>query len=230
MTMKQEVCKRNMCDLDKERNENMAIDIQKMEEDFNNFFNKYKNCDFEGATDEEDYVADADEILARYEGLVMSEEEKCALSRHCVLLGCKIMMYTDNINGPKYYHKAIGLQPDSYDVHWGYYTTLEEIVENEEYATPELIQDAIDCLTFCIDYCDTPELCEQYCVRNRYVDLGRVYMAAGEFVKAKECAEKSLAIEFTEFADKLLKRAEKLVQMKEDKDDFYKNTFCDKRC
>lgn len=185
----------------------MAIDIQKMNEDFNNFFNKYRNCDFEGATDEEDYVADADEILARYEGAAVSEEEKHALARQCTLLGSKIMMYTDNRKGPEYYHRAIALWPDSYDVHWGYYTTLEEIVENEEYATPELIQDAIDCLTFCIDYCDTPELCREHYINNRYIELGRVYMAAGEFAKAKECAEKSLALEYTESADQLLRRA-----------------------
>lgn len=185
----------------------MAIDIQKMNEDFNHFFDKYRNCKFEGAADEEEYVADADEILARYEDAAVSEEEKQALSKQCGLLGCKIMMYTDNINGPKYYHRAIALCPDSYDVHWGYYTTLEEIVENEEYATPELIQDAIDCLTFCIDYCDTPELCEENYVSSRYIELGRVYMAAGEFAKAKECAEKSLAFEYTDSAEQLLRRA-----------------------
>lgn len=88
-----------------------------------------------------------------------------------------------------------------------YYTTLEEIVENEEYATPELIQDAIDCLTFCIDYCDTPKLCREHYINNRYIELGRVYMAAGEFAKAKECADKSLALEYTESADQLLRRA-----------------------
>lgn len=184
----------------------MAMNIQKMKEDFQEFFDKYKNCDFEGPTDEKDYVADADEILARYEGMAVSNEEKQALSEQCVHLGCKIMMYTDNINGPKYYHRAIALQPDECSVRWSYYTTLEEIVENEEYATPELIQDAVSCLTFIIEYCETPELQEEYCVRNRYTDLGRVYMAAGDYAKAKECAQKSLEIGYTESAYQLLDR------------------------
>ena len=43
-------------------------------------------------TDEDDYVTDEDEILVKYESEVESEEEKCALSTQCALLGCKIMM------------------------------------------------------------------------------------------------------------------------------------------
>lgn len=189
----------------------MAINIQKMEEDFDAFFDKYKNCDFEGATDEEDYVADANGILARYESAVMSEEEKSALSKQCVHLGCKIMMYTDNINGPEYYHKAIRLQPDSYDVHWDYYTTLEEIVENEEYATPELIKDAIECLTFCIEYMSTSELQAEYYIQNRYYELARVYMAAKDYAKAKEYAEKSLEIEWDEDVEAFIGKASALM-------------------
>ena len=191
----------------------MAINIQKMEEDFNTFFDKYRNCDFEGATDEEDYVADANEILARYESEATSEEEKCALSKQCALLGGKIMMYTEFVNGPKYYRMAIKLQPDSYDVHWGYYTTLEEIVENEEYATPELIQDAIDCLTFCIDYMSTPELRAEYYIQYRYYELARVYMAAKDYVKAKEYAEKSLEIEWDEDVEAFIEKVSALMEM-----------------
>ena len=189
----------------------MSINIEKMREDFSAFFKKYENCDFEGATDEADYVKDAEELLSQYESVAESDEEKRELSEQCVHLGCKIMMYTDNPSGPVYYRKAIDLQPDSYDIRWDYYTTLEEIVENEEYSTPELIRDAVDCLTFCIDYCDTPELREEKHIQNRYFELARVYMAAKDYAKAKECAEKSLDIEWDEDVQELIDAAESML-------------------
>ena len=188
----------------------MSINIEKMREDFSAFFKKYENCDFEGATDEADYVKDAEELLSQYESGVESDEEKRELSKQCVHLGCKIMMYTDNPSGPVYYRKAINLQPDSYDIRWDYYTTLEEIVENEEYSTPELIRDAIDCLRFCIDYCDTPELKRENHIEYRWAELGRVYMAAKDYRSARDCFDKSFAIMPDYKVGGLLKKAKRL--------------------
>lgn len=183
----------------------MAIDINGMKNEFETFFEKYEHCRFNGEHDEENYVSNADKLLEKYD-MAESEEEKRALSEQCVHLGCKIMMYTDNESGPRYYHKAIELQPDCYDVRWDYYTTLEEIIE--AYPIPELIHDAIDCLNFCINSLTTPELQQEKHIENRYCDLARVYMAAKDYAKAKECAEKSLEFKWDDFAQELLDEAE----------------------
>ena len=191
-----------------DRKENtMAFDINIMKNEFDLFFEKYKNCDFEGENDEADYVKDADRLLGEFGDKAESEEEKEALSKKLALMGGKLMMLTDNPNAPKYYHKAIDLQPNSYDIRWDYYTTLEEIVENEEYATKELIDDAIECLRFCIDYCDTEELRAEKCVQNRYYDLARVYMAAKDYANVVVWTEKYLDNEWDEDVQELLDTA-----------------------
>ncbi len=163
--------------------------------------------DFETPEELNDYISDAEKILGKYpdpEG-----EAREILGEFCTYLGCDLVMNGEDLEpGISYYHKAMELCPKSYDVHWDYYTTLEEIVEDEDLATPELIQDAIDCLQCCIDCCDTPELQEENCVRMRYVELARVYLAADQPEKAAECARKSLEIEENNSARKILEEIE----------------------
>lgn len=154
------------------------------------------------------YVADAEEILGRFPD---PEGEACeALGQFCAYVGCDLLMYGDELEpGISYYRKAIELYPRSLDIRWDYYTTLEEIIEDEEYATPDLIADAIDCLRFCIDYYDTPELKRENYVNMRWLELGRVYLTADRPEKAVECARASLELMESKAARDLLEVAEK---------------------
>ncbi len=146
-------------------------------------------------------------------------EAKKILAKFCTNIGSRLVIYANDPElgfkdgeypkrGISYYHKAIELCPDSYEIRWEYYTTLEELIENEDIATPELIQDAIDCLQFYIDCCDTPELKLEQSIHLRYVDLGRVYLIANQPEKALECAKKSLEIQENESARDFLKEVE----------------------
>lgn len=168
-------------------------DMEKFSEDISEFHKKYEGTKLETPEELNAYIADAEKILGKYpdpEG-----ETRKELGKFCSHLGCWVTVFGQDVeNGIRYYHKSIELDSESYDIRWEYYTTLEEIVEDDEYRTPELVQDAIDCLTFCIDYCNTPELKEKHFIHYRYTDLGRVYLAAGDYKKAKECFEKSLEI------------------------------------
>ncbi len=157
------------------------------------------------------FTADAEKILGRFpdpEG-----EAREALGEFCAYVGCDLLMYGEELGpGISYYRKAIELYPGSLDIRWDYYTTLEEIVEDEEYATPELIGDAIDCLKFCIEYCDTPELKQEHYIHVRWLDLGRVYLAAKQPEKAVECARASLELRESEAARNPLKEAERQLE------------------
>lgn len=106
--------------------------------------------------------------------------------------------------GVKYYRKSLELAPDDYDVYWDYFTTLEEVIEDEEYRTSELVDDTIKCLKFCIDYCDTPEKKEEHHVQFRYIELARVYFWIGDLSKAREYVLTSLDIAESEGARELL--------------------------
>ena len=181
-----------------------------MDTEINQFYTTFRGNNLETPAEETVYILAAAKILDRYEPCVQDPAEKMALATFLECLGSKFMMYTYNLRqGRSYYQKALTLCPDSYKMHWGYYTSLEEIVEDKEQAAPELIQDAIDCLTFCIDYCKTPALCQENYIQNRYFELARVYMAANNTAKAKECAEKSLAIEWNETVQKFIEELEK---------------------
>lgn len=181
-----------------------------METQINQFYQRFRENHLETPAKEAAYISAAAAILDRYESSVQDTAEKMALATFLSCLGSKFMVYTYNLHqGRLYYQKALALCPDSYKMHWGYYTSLEEIVEDEEQATPELIQDAIDCLTFCIGYCKTPALCRENYIQYRYFELARVYMAANNPAKAKECAEKSLAIEWNETVQKFIEKLEK---------------------
>lgn len=181
-----------------------------MTTEINEFYTKFRGNNLETTAEEAAYISAAAAILDRYESSVQDTAEKMALATFLSCLGSKFMVYTYNLHQERlYYQKALALCPDSYKMHWGYYTSLEEIVEDEEQATPELIQDAIDCLTFCIGYCKTPALCRENYIQYRYFELARVYMAANNPAKAKECAEKSLAIEWNETVQKFIEKLEK---------------------
>ncbi len=184
------------------------IDIEALNSEVAEFDKKYKNVNLEIPEELNAYISDAEKILGKYpdpEG-----EARKILGDFCKGLGCELVVFGDDLeHGIPYYHKSIELCPDSFDMHWGYYTTLEEIVENEDYATPELIQDAIDCLQFCIDFCDTPELKQEHHVNLRYLDMARVYLAAKQPEKAIECANKSLETEYNDNAREIIKKAKK---------------------
>lgn len=188
----------------------MAVDITKLNEDISAFNTKYDKVKFETPDIKRAYIADAEEIIGRYPP--QSVEERRELAKFYSHLGCMITVFGQDLEkGVEYYHKSIELDPESYDLRWEYYTTLEEIVEDDDYRTPELVQDAIDCLTFCIGYCDTPELREKKYIHYRFTDLGRVYMAAGDYRKAKECFEKSMRILPNDNARNLLARVNKKI-------------------
>lgn len=183
------------------------IDLEELNSDIDEFDKKYKNARLKTPEELNAYISDADAILGKYpdpEG-----EAREILGDFCSDCGCWVVVFGNDLeHGIPYYHKSIELCPDSYHIRWGYYTTLEEIIEDEDYATPELIQDAIDCLKFIIDRCDTPELKQQHRVHIRYVSLGRVYLIANQPEKAAECAKKSLEIQESESARDLLEEAE----------------------
>lgn len=188
----------------------MADNTAQINEDISAFNAKYDRVKFETPEIKRAYIADAEEIIGRYPP--QSREERQTLAKFYSHLGCMITVFGQDLeNGIRYYRKSIELDPESYDIRWEYYTTLEEIVEDEDYRTPELVQDAIDCLTFCINYCDTPELREKKYIHYRYTDLGRVYMAAGDYRKARECFEKSMQILPNDNAQNLLARVNKKI-------------------
>ncbi len=174
------------------------------------FYKKFNRCKLETEAETKEFISDVEKILGQCPS--PDGEERKALAKLCSHAGCMVVVFGNDLdNGIPYYRKSIELDPESYDLRWEYYTTLEEIVEDEEYSTPELIQDAIDCLTFCIDFCDTPELRGEKYVHFRYIDLGRVYMAAGDYRKARECFKSSMRILPNDNAHNLLAQAEKKI-------------------
>ena len=177
-------------------------DIETLNADIAEFSAKYKTVTDELNDDNcrGEYLADADAIVADYPE--PDGEVRARLGKFCQHIGCWTVVFGNDLeHGIPYYHKALELCPDSWDIHFEYFTTLEEIIPNEKYSTPELIQDAIDCLTFCIDACDTLELKRKHRVDLRYKDLANVYRIAGQDEKADEC-EKMSAKTAKEFAER----------------------------
>lgn len=189
------------------------INIETLNDEISEFKGKYDRYRFDNPDKNRAYTEEADDILRRYEALEDSEsEQRRALAKFCSHLGCMVTVFGQDLEkGVEYYHRSVKLDPHSYDIRWEYYTTLEEIVEDKEYSTPELVQDAVDCLNFCIDYCDTPQLKAEHYIHFRYTDLGRVYMAAGDYRKAKECFKKSMEILPNDNAERLLKQVNKKI-------------------
>ena len=177
-------------------------DIETLNADIAEFSAKYKTVTDELEDDNcrGEYLADADAIVADYPE--PDGEVRARLGKFCQHIGCWTVVFGNDLeHGIPYYHKALELCPNSWDIHFEYFTTLEEIIPNEKYSTPELIQDAIDCLTFCIDACDTLELKRKHRVDLRYKDLANVYRIAGQDEKADEC-EKMSAKTAKEFAER----------------------------
>lgn len=186
------------------------MDIETLNGDISEFHNKYENTKLKTAEELNAYIADAEKILVKYPNPDSDKEASRVLGKFCSHLGCWVTVFGQDLErGIAYYRKSIELDPESYDIRWEYYTTLEELVDDEDYRTPDLVRDAIDCLRFCIDYCDTPELKEKNYIHYRYTDLGRVYMAAGDYQSAKECFEQSLRILPNDNARDLLKQVNK---------------------
>ncbi len=186
------------------------IDIEALNSDIAEFKKKLGNSYLKTPEELNDYISESDKILAKYpdpEG-----EARKILGEFCEMRGSRIIVFGNDLeHGIPYYHKAIELDPDSYNIRWGYYTTLEEIIKKKRLRTPELVQDAIDCLQFCIDYCDTPELQQEHNIPMRYIDLGNVYLIADQPEKAAECANKLLAMQDIEGAKWLMKKVEKQI-------------------
>lgn len=168
------------------------MELEELRSEIDAFFKKYDFDSYKTPEGKNAAIAQAEDILQRYpnpEGDIRRELAKL-LSR----LGCRTVVFGQDLKGIDYYRRSLEFDPENYDLYWEYYTTLEELVDDDDYRTPDLVQDAITCLTFCIDYCNTPERMREHYVHFRYVDLGRVYMAAGDYQKAKECFEKSMEI------------------------------------
>ncbi len=185
------------------------IDIEALKSDTKEFERKHKNANLKNPNELNAYISDTDKILEKYpdpEG-----EAREILGNFCSLRGCWTIVFgNDRGHGVPYYHKAMELCPDSYDIHFDYFTTLEEIIANDRLRTPELVRDAIHCLQVCINCCDTPELKREHLIDDKYVMLGRTYLIAKQPEKAIECANKSLEIVqilYNEGARKLLSDA-----------------------
>jgi len=186
------------------------IDIETLKSETKEFEKNHKGyADLKNPAELNAYISDAEKILAKYpepEG-----EAREILGRFYNTLGCQVVVFGNDLeHGVPYYHKAMELCPHSYDIHFDYFTTLEEIIANERLRTPELVRDAIYCLQVCINCCDTPELKRKHCVDGRYVELGKTYLIAKQPEKAIECANKSLEILaalYNEGARKLLSTA-----------------------
>lgn len=171
------------------------INIEALNADIAEFNAKYKGVggELEDDSFRDGYLADVGVIVAKYPN--PDGEVRARLGKFCQHIGCWTVVYGNDLEqGIPYYHKALELCPDSYDIHFEYFTTLEEIIPNEKYSTPELVQDAIDCLTFCIDACDTLELKRKRRVDLRYMDLANTYRVAGQDKKARECEKMSVKI------------------------------------
>lgn len=186
--------------------------LEEIKNDIAEFHQKFGACKLENETEENEFIACAESVLSRCEPNIRTEEERHELAKFCHFLGCWLMVFTYRLEeGRRYYQKALALHPDSYDIHWEYYTTLEEIVEDEEQCAPEFVQDAIDCLRFCIDYCDTPELKRENHIEYRWLELGRIYMTAGDYALAKKCAKRSMEIVKSNDARELIAKADKML-------------------
>ena len=183
------------------------MELEELRSEINAFLKKYDFDSYKTPEGKNAALAEAEGILQRYptpEGDIRRELAKL-LSR----LGCRTVVFGKDLKGIDYYRRSLELDPENYDLYWEYYTTLEELVDDDDYRTPDLVQDAITCLTFCIDYCNTPERMGEHYVHFRYVDLGRVYMAAGDYQKAKECFEKSMEICPNDSANERLKEVKR---------------------
>lgn len=148
------------------------------------------------------WIADAEEIIAKYP--TPKGDVKKRIAKFYNTVGDMTIVFgNDKERGVPLYHKSLELDPENDDLYWGYYTTLEEIVDNDKLRTPALVDDAVMCLKFVINAILTGKRPPDY-LYARYVDLGRVYLADGKYYKAKNCAKASMKVKKNDSAKKLL--------------------------
>lgn len=178
-------------------------ELETLNAEISEFYEKYKDAELKTPEVLTVYIADTEEIIARHpnaEGDVKNRKAHFLNTTACMT----IVFGNDLERGVPLYHRSIELDPDDDDLYWGYYTTLEEIIDNDKLRTPALVDDAVMCLEFVINAILSGKSPPDY-LQFRYVDLGRVYMAAGDYPKAKECFEKSLAVQPNDAAEYRLK-------------------------
>lgn len=106
--------------------------------------------------------------------------------------GDNIILYTEDLEkGIDYFRRAIKMDPENADTYWTYFTDLEEIVDE----WPEYFDDAILCLTKIIEICSRPEYTEDMNIPYRYLDLATIYKKMGNYRKALEAVEQSIALD-----------------------------------
>lgn len=180
------------------------INIETLNSEIAEFHEKYKDIDEKLKDDNirSRYLADADAIVAEYPN--PEREIRGELGKFCNFLGCWTVVFGKDLeHGIPYYHKALELCPDSWDIHFEYFTTLKEIIPDNKYSTPELIQDAVDCLTFCINYCNTPALKAEYKIDRRWWELAWVYDIAGQHEDGCRCGREAQKAELEIYAFEL---------------------------
>lgn len=177
-------------------------DIETLNAEIDKFDAKYNDTRLETEDELNSYISDAEAIIAKYpdpEG-----EIRGRLGEFYNLIGCWTVVFGKDLKrGIPYYHKAIELCPNSWDIRFEYFTTLKEIIPDKEYSTPELIQDAIDCLTFCINYCTTPELKAEFRADLRLWELAWVYDIAGRKEDFGSCGKEAQKAELEIYAFEL---------------------------
>lgn len=178
-------------------------ELETLNAEISEFYEKYEGAELKTPEVLNAYIADTEEIIARYPNAEGDVKNRAAHFLNTTA-SMTIVFGNDLERGVPLYHRSLALAPDNDDLYWGYYTTLEEIVDNDKLRTPALVNDAVMCLEFVINAILSGKRPPDY-LDGRYVDLGRVYMAAGDYPKAKECFEKSLAVKPNDAAKKWLK-------------------------
>ncbi len=187
-------------------------DFETLNAEIDAFYKKHNSFD-ELKTPEglNSYIADAEEIIAKYPAPEGDVKKRIAKFYNSVA-DSTIVFGNDLERGVPLYHKSLELDPENDDLYWGYYTTLEEIVDNDDLRTPALVDDAVMCLKFVINAILTGKRPPDY-LHFRYVDLGRVYLAYGKYYKAKNCAKASMKVMKNDSAKKLLADVKKKTSM-----------------
>lgn len=149
------------------------------------FRKKYKSSDLETADEVTKFIADGEALAAKYPD---PEGESCEMiAKFYCEIGCYTAVFGQDLErGIPYYHKAIETCPESYDIRFDYITTLQEIIPKKNYRTPEILQDAVDNLTFCLNACDTWEKKRKHGAVTWCEELAKVYKILGQPKLAKE--------------------------------------------
>ena len=170
-------------------------DIETLNTDIAEFSAKYKTVTDELKDDNcrGEYLADAGAVIEKYPE--PDGEVRARLGKFCQHIGCWTVVFGNDLKrGVPYYHKAIETAPEVYNIRFDYFTTLQEIIPNEDYRTPEILQDAIDCLTFCLNACDTWEKKRHNGAVTFCEELAKVYKILGQPELSKEYKKKGKEI------------------------------------